>query len=206
MIQSQVDMITSIVPLIIDGADFVPSDDLSALVFEPNPDNINNHGTSAVGANPELCIQAVESSARAFITWKESPLSERRKLFLTLAQVGSKQYWAITGITKTLQLIQDRHEELNNLIQREILCTATWARINILDSIAIAEQCAAGITAGFLSGTVPAIGDAEAHAMVVKEPLGVVLAIAPWNAPLILGLRAVAAAVAAGNTVILKVV
>lgn len=57
----------------------------------------------------------------------------------------------------------------------------------------------------FYLGRFPNISDTEAHAMVIKEPLGVVLAIAPWNAPLILGLRAVAAAVAAGNTAILKV-
>lgn len=61
------------------------------------------------------------------------------------------------------------------------------------------------MTAGVLSGVVPVVRDPEAHAVVVKEPLGVVLAIAPWNAPLILGLRAVAAAVGAGNTAILKV-
>lgn len=148
-------MVTSIVPLIIDGAEFVPSHDQSALVFQPNPDNIKNHGISAVGANPELCIRAVESSAKAFVTWKESSLSERRTRFLKLAQVGSKQYWAIADITNTIQLLRDRYDEIHSLIQQEILCTAAWARINVLDSIAIAEQCAAGITAGFLSGTVP---------------------------------------------------
>jgi acyl-CoA reductase-like NAD-dependent aldehyde dehydrogenase len=67
------------------------------------------------------------------------------------------------------------------------------------------EECAALLTTGVLSGLVPTVGDPEAHAVVVKEPLGVVLGIAPWNAPLILGVRAVAAAVGAGNTVILKV-
>lgn len=40
--------------------------------------------------------------------------------------------------------------------------------------------------------------------MVVKEPLGVQLGIAPWNAPLLLGLRAVATPIACGNTAILK--
>ncbi len=37
-----------------------------------------------------------------------------------------------------------------------------------------------------------------------REPLGVVAAIIPWNFPLLLGARKVAAALAAGNTVVLK--
>ncbi|MGH7950510.1 MAG: NAD-dependent succinate-semialdehyde dehydrogenase [Limisphaerales bacterium] len=40
--------------------------------------------------------------------------------------------------------------------------------------------------------------------LVVKTPLGVVAAISPWNFPLVLALRKVAPALAAGNTVILK--
>ena len=42
------------------------------------------------------------------------------------------------------------------------------------------------------------------HAMTVRRPAGVVLGIAPWNAPVILGVRAVAAPLACGNTVVLK--
>lgn len=38
-----------------------------------------------------------------------------------------------------------------------------------------------------------------------NEPLGVILGIAPWNSPLILGMRAVIAPIASGNTAILKV-
>jgi acyl-CoA reductase-like NAD-dependent aldehyde dehydrogenase len=85
------------------------------------------------------------------------------------------------------------------------MCSALWAKINVLDSIALAEDVAARVTSGVMSGFVPIVRDTESHAVVVKEPLGVVLGIAPWNAPLILGLRSVAAAVAAGNTAILKV-
>lgn len=42
------------------------------------------------------------------------------------------------------------------------------------------------------------------HSLVVKEPVGVVAAIAPWNFPLLLGMNKVAAAMAAGCTVVLK--
>jgi benzaldehyde dehydrogenase (NAD) len=41
-------------------------------------------------------------------------------------------------------------------------------------------------------------------AMAVRKPAGVVLGIAPWNAPVILGVRAIAVPLACGNTVVLK--
>src|ERR1700746_3249900 len=41
-------------------------------------------------------------------------------------------------------------------------------------------------------------------AMAFRQPVGVVLGIAPWNAPVILGVRAVAMPLACGNTVVLK--
>jgi benzaldehyde dehydrogenase (NAD) len=40
--------------------------------------------------------------------------------------------------------------------------------------------------------------------MGLRQPVGVVLGIAPWNAPVILGVRAIATPLACGNTVILK--
>ena len=40
--------------------------------------------------------------------------------------------------------------------------------------------------------------------MAIRQPVGVVLGIAPWNAPVILGVRAIAMPLACGNTVILK--
>src|SRR5207237_10356082 len=42
------------------------------------------------------------------------------------------------------------------------------------------------------------------RAMAVRQPVGVVVGIAPWNAPVILAVRAVAAPLAYGNTVVLK--
>eukprot|EP01042_Synura_sphagnicola_P011328 gene11328-14478_t len=41
-------------------------------------------------------------------------------------------------------------------------------------------------------------------AMAQREPVGVILGIAPWNAPIILGVRAIAVPLACGNAVILK--
>jgi succinate-semialdehyde dehydrogenase / glutarate-semialdehyde dehydrogenase len=50
---------------------------------------------------------------------------------------------------------------------------------------------------------VPHQADGKRH-LIVKTPLGVVAAISPWNFPLVLAVRKIAPALAAGNTVILK--
>ncbi len=50
---------------------------------------------------------------------------------------------------------------------------------------------------------VPNQVDGKRH-LIIKSPLGVVAAISPWNFPLVLALRKIAPALAAGNTVILK--
>lgn len=54
------------------------------------------------------------------------------------------------------------------------------------------------------TGSIPAT-QGEAYGFIFKEPLGVILGIAPWNAPIILGLRAVLAPITVGNVAILKV-
>ncbi|CAN9304979.1 unnamed protein product [Alternaria alternata] len=183
-------MTSAVVPLIIHGVDFAPSDVLSegpGLIFRPNPDNKANRNVYAVGATEALCTQAVESCAVAFTTWSNSKPFERRRLFNRLAQ-----------------LMRDESEHIQTLIQQEISCSALWAEINVLDSIAIAEDIAATVTSGVLAGIAPIVRAPDAQAIVFKEPYGVILAIAPWNAPLILGLRVVAAAVATGNTAVLK--
>lgn len=69
------------------------------------------------------------------------------------------------------------------------------------DSIGLIEEYAS-LTTSVATGSIPFIQ--EGYGLVLKEPLGVVLGIAPWNAPIILGLRAVVAPIAAGNVAILK--
>ena len=91
------------------------------------------------------------------------------------------------------------------MIQQEIHCSKLWSEINLLDSIALIEEAAALLTSEALHGVIPSSQEKNSFALVSKQPIGVVLGIAPWNAPLILGFRAVVAPIAAGNTAILKV-
>lgn len=76
--------------------------------------------------------------------------------------------------------------------------------INIQGSIDLLDELAAQVlesTGGFVQ---PSKQDANALAMIIREPLGVQVGIAPWNAALFLGLRSVAIPIACGNTAILK--
>ena len=82
-------MVLTVVPLLIHGNDTTPSSTRLAPIFTPNPDNPNNRDISAVGATPKLCVQAIESCADAFATWKDTPLLVRRDLFNKLAAVSS---------------------------------------------------------------------------------------------------------------------
>jgi acyl-CoA reductase-like NAD-dependent aldehyde dehydrogenase len=91
-------------------------------------------------------------------------------------------------------------------VEEELGCSAVWSQINFHATLEIIEQVTALVTSGILSGFIPETEKSESLALVFKDPLGVVLGIAPWNAPAMLGLRSIAAAVATGNCAILKVI
>src|SRR4029077_14806417 len=59
----------------------------------------------------------------------------------------------------------------------------------------------AGAPERLLGDTIPVAGG---HAFTVREPLGVVGLIVPWNFPLLIASWKLAPALAAGNTVVLK--
>ncbi|PYH93394.1 ALDH-like protein [Aspergillus ellipticus CBS 707.79] len=141
----------------------------------PLPSPSGSTPSSFQGATPALAIQAVESSAAAFPAWSQTPPSRRRELLLNLAKT---------------------------LIEDEIHCTPLWSQNNI-DVAAGAIEETASLVNDAATGAIPS-SKGNTYALVFKKPLGVVLGIAPWNAPLILGLRAVIPVIAAGNVAILK--
>ncbi|KAF4614341.1 hypothetical protein G7Y89_g15396 [Cudoniella acicularis] len=176
------------VPLIIDGKDVQLPD--ASLTFTPE----SRHGSArsqahvvAQGANTEMCNAAVDSSARALEAWRNTAPQSRRALLLRLAH-----------------LLRERGDEIHRTMQDEIHATSRWSMINLDESIAMIEETAAAVTSSSLAGSMPPTQNPESQALVYVEPLGVILGIAPWNSPLILGLRAILPAIASGNTVILK--
>jgi acyl-CoA reductase-like NAD-dependent aldehyde dehydrogenase len=80
--------------------------------------------------------------------------------------------------------------------------TAPWAGFNAFLAAGMLRE-AASLTTQIAGQVIPS--DVPGlMAMAVRQPAGVVLGIAPWNAPVILAVRAIAVALACGNTVVLK--
>jgi benzaldehyde dehydrogenase (NAD) len=80
--------------------------------------------------------------------------------------------------------------------------TAGWAMFN-LDLAATVVREAAAITTQITGEVIPS-DKPGCIALALKEPVGVILGIAPWNGPIVLAARAIAVPLACGNTVILK--
>jgi acyl-CoA reductase-like NAD-dependent aldehyde dehydrogenase len=80
--------------------------------------------------------------------------------------------------------------------------TEMWARFNLGLAAGMVREAAALTTQ--IGGEVIPSDKPGCIAMALREPVGAILGIAPWNAPIILGVRAIAVPLACGNTVILK--
>lgn len=128
---------------------------------------------------------AVDSAAAAFADWSRSDAASRRGVFL-----------------KAADLLEERTEEVRELLANEVGGTRPWAMFNVALAADILREAASTVTAP--RGEVLSSSDSGEWGFALRQPAGVVAAFAPWNAPLILGVRAFAIAVAAGNTVVLK--
>jgi benzaldehyde dehydrogenase (NAD) len=80
--------------------------------------------------------------------------------------------------------------------------TVGWALFN-LDLAAGVVREAAAITTQITGEVIPS-DKPGCIALALKEPVGVILGIVPWNGPIVLGVRAIAVPLACGNAVILK--
>jgi len=133
----------------------------------------------------EEARQAVEAAAAAFPTWAESLPAQRQGIFLKAADV-----------------LEGRRDEVVGLLARETGCTFGFAMFQLGFVAGLLRQAAAIAYAPV--GTVIPSDHPGKLAMGLRRPVGVVAAIAPWNAALILSARSIAAPLALGNTVVLK--
>ncbi len=84
----------------------------------------------------------------------------------------------------------------------EIGATRGWALFNLELAASVVREAAALTTQ--ISGEVIPSDKPGCLAMALREPVGVIVGIAPWNGPIVLGVRAIAVPLACGNSVILK--
>lgn len=139
----------------------------------------------AQGATVETARKAVDASWAAFQSWKKTKYTTKRELLLRVAD-----------------LYEERAEELVKWQVEETSCHPGFAHFNIKLAVENLRDFA-GSLAVAMTGAIPPLA-VEGLGIVVKEPIGPVLIIPPWNSSIILSTRGVAAAIAAGCTVILK--
>jgi acyl-CoA reductase-like NAD-dependent aldehyde dehydrogenase len=103
---------------------------------------------------------------------------------------------------KAADILERRRAGILDLLARETGCGRYFGDIQVDFTLALLRQSAAlPYTA---TGRVLPSDQPGTHAMAVRRPVGVVGAIAPWNAALTLAGRAIAGPLALGNTVVLK--
>jgi aldehyde dehydrogenase (NAD+) len=162
----------------IDGA-WVPSDGTGTI-------EVINAGTEEVmGSIPEGVPsdvdKAVDAARRAFDGWSQTPVEERQKYLVRLNEA-----------------LQARSAEIAETIAGEVGMPITWS-----------TMIQAGLPAGNMQTFATLLDTFEfeeeiGNSLVVKEPVGVVGAITPWNYPLHQIICKVGGAFAAGCTVVLK--
>ena len=107
-----------------------------------------------------------------------------------------------TVLNKAADALEAKKDAFVEAMMGEIGATAGWAMFNLGLAAGIVREAAALTTQ--IQGEVIPSDKPGCLAMALREPVGVLLGIAPWNAPIILGVRAIAVPLACGNSVILK--
>ncbi|KAJ5436290.1 Aldehyde/histidinol dehydrogenase [Penicillium cf. griseofulvum] len=135
------------------------------------------------GVSVDDANRAVDAAQAAFPAWSKTKPNERRDILM-----------------KAADIMASRKEELIQYQREETGAGRPFSEFTFNMGVLFIKDFAARISS--IEGVVPNVNGGGA--IVYKEPYGVILSIAPWNAPFILGTRAVALPLAAGNTVVLK--
>jgi len=162
----------------IDGA-WIPSDGSGSIEV------VNAATEQVMGSIPDGAAsdvdKAVAAASRAFESWSQTPVEERQKYLVRLNEA-----------------LQARSAEIAQTISQEVGMPVTWS-----------TMIQAGLPAGNMQTFATLLDsfpfeEEIGNSLVIKEPIGVVGAITPWNYPLHQVICKVGGALAAGCTIVLK--
>ncbi|EMD35465.1 hypothetical protein CERSUDRAFT_116214 [Gelatoporia subvermispora B] len=170
--------------LFIDGKCRPASDNATYDVRNPHTGQLV--GTAAAATSQD-CTEAVEAAHRAYQSWEKTPLTVRRDIFLKAADLMSEERYK---------------QKLAVAMTEETAAVDFVLLFNIMATIGIAREYA-GQVLQYKGLSFPS-GIPGGHAVEVRKAKGVVFGIAPWNAPVVLSLRAMAIPILCGNAVVLK--
>ena len=141
--------------------------------------------SKAQAMTPNEAMAVADRAAQGFKTWSTLGPNARRATLM-----------------KAAAALEARKDDFVSAMMTEIGATAGWAAFNLMLAAGMVREAAALTTQ--IAGEVIPSDKPGCMALCLREPVGVLLGIAPWNAPIILGVRAIAVPLACGNSVVLK--
>ncbi|MBY5690628.1 aldehyde dehydrogenase [Rhizobium leguminosarum] len=170
------------ISLLINGADRAASGGRTYDRIDPFTEKL---ASRAAAASLDDAAAAVDAASAAFGAWSKTGPGQRRAILM-----------------KAADIMDSKVGEFTQLMIEETGATAPWAGFNVMFAANILREAGAMTTQ--ISGEIIPSDKPGTLAMGVRQAAGVCLAIAPWNAPVILATRAIAMPIACGNTVVLK--
>jgi aldehyde dehydrogenase (NAD+) len=150
-----------------------------------NPANTDDVLGEVRQATREEARRAVEAASNAFRGWRNTPAPARGRI-----------------MARAARLMEDDKENLAQLLTREEGKTISESRGELQRSINVAEFCAG--EARRLNGETIQSELPSNFAYTIKQPLGVVAVVTPWNFPVAIPVWKIAPALVAGNAVVFK--
>ncbi|MWD28935.1 aldehyde dehydrogenase family protein, partial [Aquicoccus sp. SCR17] len=141
--------------------------------------------TQAPAGGPRDALEAANGAAAAFALWRETPAEAKREV-----------------LARASALLRAREAEMITVAGDELGATPDWIRFNI-EIAARVCAAAADVPERIAARRVESETDGIASTL-SRRPVGVVLAIAPWNAAITLAVRAIVWPLICGNTVVFK--
>ena len=165
------------------GGDWVDAE--SGTTFEVHNPYSGDVASVTAAATIADADRAVMAAGSAFPAWSTTPVEQRRAI-----------------LERAAEIMESRQQELAQVVAQETGATFGWGTFNIMLASGMLREAGVFAEAARDEEVISQIPGKRMRA--VRQPAGVVVGIAPWNAPVILGTRAVAAPLALGNTVVLK--
>lgn len=147
------------VPFLIDGKEVV-----SPTTFPVVSPSDSETLWQCSSASVKDAMTAVEAASTAFPAWNKTKPSFRRNIFL-----------------KAADLLDKREDECHGYLMRETGAIETFAKFNTMITTEMLRDVSGRIEQA-LHGEIPVCAQEGTEALLVKEPFGVVLGIAPWYA------------------------
>lgn len=154
-------------------------------VLNLNPANTDDVLGTVRLATREEARRAVKAASEAFRGWRTTPAPTRGRI-----------------VTRAARLMEDDIENLAQLLTREEGKTIGESRGELRRAINVTEFCAG--EARRLNGETIQSELPSNFAYTIKQPIGVVACVTPWNFPVAIPIWKIAPALVAGNTVVFK--